>query len=181
MAPVVAGAKGQGLGFMQAVGVGSGELRLVVFGEKVDRTAVGTVVVELPGPFLEVFHGDARIILEDVTATAQDQGADFAEIDFVHEVGGRLHVGSERAETAHEGERSRLCVQAVVAEVGREVVDCFGLAVGATEFHFDAGNRFRVGGLGGVSGRILEMAGGIELHGADGCDLVASTGGKEHH
>ena len=103
MAPVVAGAKGQGLGFMQAVGVGSGELRLVVFGEKVDRTAVGTVVVELPSPFLKVFHRDARIILEDVAATAQDQGADFAEIDFVHEVGGRLHVGSERAETAYEG------------------------------------------------------------------------------
>ena len=35
--------------------------------------------------------------------------------------------------------------------------------------------------MGGVGGGVLELAGGIELHGTDGSDLVAGAGGEKHH
>ena len=49
----------------------------------------------------------------------------------------------------------------------------------SAELHFDPGDRFWVGGLGGVS--VLQLASGIELDGANGGDLVAGAGGEEHH
>ena len=138
-------------------------------------------MVELPGPFLKELHGDARIVLQDVAAAAQDGAADLVEVRFVHEVGGRLHVGGEGTKVAHKFEGSFFGIQLPVAEVGGEVVNGFGLAVGAAEFHFDTGNGLRFGGLGGVGGGILEGAGGIEHYRADGGDLVAGADGEEHH
>ena len=118
LAPVVASAEGQGFGMVEGVAVGGGELGLVLLGEKVDGAAVGAVVIELPGTFLEVLHGDARVVLQNVAAAAEDGAADLVEVRFVHEVGGRLHIGSERAKMAHKFEGGFFGVELPVAEVG---------------------------------------------------------------